>query len=363
MRTFASHGYPFDDQGPVYVGEDRLTDRESVSLKHGFYLLANVADKFVDQYPMLQKLIQHGSEAFRQKLRTGLLELLRKVKASIYSNMRDHWKIERLQVRVPAEWNHEFRIPFRALLAEVFEWNENKAFEITSFTMGADSDALGLLNRNNPYTSGTKPRQLWLFIHYGGHSLKRSSGPPRFHRRQERIGDGYGKAFESVGAGGGTENLFHHFLAAFKAKYLDPPAGSEGPARPMTPCISEQLRQQFDNNAVREMWGPPLYAYEEYRFTFRVRLVENGEVIRCPFSQDEVSQIWNDAHKHAFELVEKLLQELKDWTTRPFNGALHEPVICIAGGSAKNLLFRRKVSAMIRKAELPMAVFPPTYNV
>lgn len=57
------------------------------------------------------------------------------------------------------------------LLAEVFEWNENKAFEITSFTMGADSDALGLLNRNNPYTSGTKPRQLWLFIHYGGHSL------------------------------------------------------------------------------------------------------------------------------------------------------------------------------------------------
>ncbi|KAK3948615.1 hypothetical protein QBC32DRAFT_373419 [Pseudoneurospora amorphoporcata] len=357
--TFASHGYPFDDHGPVYVGEAHLADRESISLKYAFYILADVADKFVDQYPMIQKLRQHDSEAFRQKLRTGLLELLRKIRTWIYANMRENWKIERLSVKVPAQWDYELRRPIRALLGEVFEWDEMKADDIISFITGSDNLAHGLLNLN--YQTGEKPRQLWLFIHFDGHGLngslftvdKRPSG--RFLRLQEGVGK---PAYESVGAGGGSEHLFHHFLAAFQAKYLDPPAGCEGPTRPMTPYISEQLRQQFTNSAVKDLWGPPLYAYEEYRSTFRVRLVETGEVIRCPFDVDEISQIWNDAHKHAFELVEKLLEDLQKWTTVAVHGTVHEPVICIAGGSAKNMPFRRKISGMIRKAKLPMAVFP-----
>ena len=152
------------------MGETRPTDREAVSLKYAFYLLAGAADKFPDQYPVLEKLRQHDSEAFRQKIRTGLLQLLRKVKAWIFQNFEPHWKIERLHVRIPAQWDHEFRIPFRALLAEVFEWNEHKAFDIVSFLQGADSDAHALLNRP-VCILGKKPKQLWLFLHYGGHSM------------------------------------------------------------------------------------------------------------------------------------------------------------------------------------------------
>lgn len=147
-------------------------------------------------------------------------------------------------------------------------------------------------------------------------------------------------------------------MAAFKAKYLDHPAGIEGPARQMTPFITEQLREQFAKDAVRQLWGPPRYSNEEYRSTFRVRLVKGGESIRCPFTQDEVTQMWNDAHKHAFELVEKLLLELKEWTSRPFNGAVHDPCIAILGGSAKNVPFRRKMNEMVHNAGLPKAIFP-----
>lgn len=64
-KTFASHGYPFDDHVPVYVGDNHPYDRESVSLKYAFYILANAADKFVDEYPMIQRLRQEDSQAFR----------------------------------------------------------------------------------------------------------------------------------------------------------------------------------------------------------------------------------------------------------------------------------------------------------
>ncbi|KAL0466367.1 hypothetical protein QR685DRAFT_547960 [Neurospora intermedia] len=328
-KIFASHGYPFDDQGPVYMSEARLANRESVSLKYAFYILANASDRFVDQCPMLQKLRQHDSEDFRQKLRTGILELLKTVRRWILANMRKHWKIDRLSVGMPAQWGLEFQRVFLALIGEAFE--------------------------EEPYVRSSKPVQVWLVIEHGGHNLngalfrveKRHAGPPRFYRFED-----------AFGACGGSEHLLHNILAAFQTKCLDPPVGCQGPARPMSPFIAEQIRKQFSKTAVRKNWGPQLYNLgEEQQFTFTVRLEEHGEVIRCTFDQAEIDQAWNDAHKATFELVKNLLEKLRKSTTDAVNGTIPEAVICIAGGSTRSDPWRRKVSAMIRTANLPMAVF------
>ena len=156
-------------------------------------------------------------------------------------------------------------------------------------------------------------------------------------------------------AGGGSEHLLHNILAAIPAKCLGPPVGCQGPVRPMSPFITDQIRKQFTNLAIRGKWGPPLYSdLDEQENTFTMRLAEDGEVVSCTFNKDEITRAWNDAHKAPFELMEKLLQKLKKKTTEPISGTLYEPVIIIAGGSTKNDPFKRKASEMIRKANLPM---------
>lgn len=153
------------------MSEARLANRESVSLKYAFYILANASDRFVDQCPMLQKLRQHDSEDFRQKLRTGILELLKTVRRWILANMRKHWKIDRLSVGMPAQWGLEFQRVFLALIGEAFEWDRMTTYDKVSFTIEPDSLAHSLLNREEPYVRSSKPVQVWLVIEHGGHNL------------------------------------------------------------------------------------------------------------------------------------------------------------------------------------------------
>ena len=168
-KILASHGYPFDDKGPVYMGEARLTNRESVSLKYALYILANVSDKFVDQYPMIQKLRQHDSPAFRQKLRAAILNLLRTAREWALANMRKHWRIHRLCVNTPGHWGIEFHRVLLPLIGDAFKWNMRMTTEKVSFTFSTDSLTHYLLGKN--FQTGSKLSQVWLVLQYGGHAL------------------------------------------------------------------------------------------------------------------------------------------------------------------------------------------------
>ena len=172
-KTFTARGYPFDNDGPVYVGEEYLYTRESVSLKYAFYLLANVADKSVAQYPMVEKLRQHDSEAFRQKLRTGILDWFKTVRRWIFQAPRNDWTIKSLPVTVPAQWGLEFERVILELLGEAFEWEETMARDKISFTKEADALANYILATPSLLRTVTDPAadQVWLVVDYGGHNL------------------------------------------------------------------------------------------------------------------------------------------------------------------------------------------------
>ncbi|KAJ4413558.1 hypothetical protein N0V85_003520 [Neurospora sp. IMI 360204] len=327
-KIFASHGYPFDDHVPVYMGDNHPTNRESVSLKYAFYILANAADKFMDQYPMIQRLRQEDSETFRQKLRTGILELLRAVRGWIFEHPRENWAISSLPVTMPAQWGLEFEEVVRDLIGEAFEWNQTVARNKVVFRKEADSLTHYLVDTPEYLDNVKVPgsNQVWLVIGYGGHNLNASlfwvrhneQGPPQFFRLEE-----------SFGAGGGTEYVLHNILAACAVKCLDQDGG---PGHPMCPAISEQIREAFTD--------------------------PRQNFLLCTFDQDEITQVWNKAHKAAFELVDTLLENLRRRTA----GTDHphivpEPVIFIAGGSTKNKPLKRKLMSMIQEANLPAPVF------
>ncbi|EGO58707.1 hypothetical protein NEUTE1DRAFT_98931 [Neurospora tetrasperma FGSC 2508] len=353
-KTFASHGYPFDDHVPVYMGDNHPYDRESVSLKYAFYILANAADKFVDEYPMIQRLRQEDSQAFRQKLRTGILELLREVRGWIFQNPRKDWAINNLPVSMPAQWGVEFEDVVRDLIREAFEWNKVEARNKVGFRREADGLTHYILNSPGYLDDVKVPgsNQVWLVIDFGGHNLNASlfwvrhneQGPPQFFRLEQ-----------SFGAGGGTEHVLHGILVACATKCLNQDAG---PGHPMCPAISEQIREAFTDPRVRGDWGPAQEGETPKAFSFGVPLWEEQNFLLCTFDQDEITQTWNEAHKAAFELVDDLLKNLRRRTAETDHPSIvPEPVIFIAGGSTKNKPVKRKLMAMVQEANLPAPVF------
>ncbi|KAK3338906.1 hypothetical protein B0H65DRAFT_432599 [Neurospora tetraspora] len=353
-KVFASHGYPFDKHVSVYIGEDHASDRESVSLKYAFYILANASDGFVDQYPMLQRLRQEDSETFRQKLRIGILQLLWTVRYWIFEDFRKHWVIRRLSLTMPAQWGLRFEGVFRALIGEVFQWDTTMVRDKVGFVKEADALTHYLVNTPEYLNKVKAPNsnQVWLVLEFGGHNLNGSlfwvkhneQGPPQYFR----LG-------ESFGVGSGSEHILHNILAACPAKCLNQ---SAGPGHLMCPAVSEQIREAFTDPRIRGDWGPAQEGENPKLFSFGVPLWEEQDFLLCTFDQAEITQTWNDAHKAAFELVEKQLKNLKKRTTETNHPHIvPEPVIFIAGGSSKNKPLKRKLMAMVQEANLPAPVF------
>ena len=117
---------------------------------------------------MVHKLRQHDSEAFRQKLRTGVLEFLRTIRGWILANMRKHWKIDRLSVTMPAQWGREFQDVFLSLIGEAFEWNPRTTREKVGFVKAADALTRCLLSTPKYLDKVKAPNadQVWLAIDF-----------------------------------------------------------------------------------------------------------------------------------------------------------------------------------------------------
>ncbi|KAK3399775.1 hypothetical protein B0T20DRAFT_477614 [Sordaria brevicollis] len=354
-KNFSSHAYPFDDKGPVYKGEQfGYYASESVSLKYGFYILANAADKFVDQYPMLQKLIQADSPAFRQKLRVGTLQLLKEVHAWIFQGSRKDWVIDKLVINIPVQWGSEFQAVALDLIGEAFKWDQSLARKTIAFHKDADS-LMQYLMTTPRYLNPVKVAgadQVWLVMDYGGHNLSASLW---WVRHNKQVPPMFFRLEKPFSAGGGTEHVLHYILEACAVKCLNQ---NPGQGRPMCPGISEQVREGFSDPRVRGMWGPALEGAKDNCFAFMTPLWEEQNCITCTFDQGEITPIWDKAHKHAFELVDNLLKNLRKRTAETDHPKIDpKPVIFIAGGSTKNKPVKHKLAAMVKEANLPDPIF------
>ncbi|KAK3338910.1 hypothetical protein B0H65DRAFT_445179 [Neurospora tetraspora] len=100
--------------------------RLSVSLKYAFYILSDASKTLKKEYPLLRRMIAEDNrnrEVFRRKLRLGLVQmfkwLISKVEETIETK-RARWKVGKLRVTIPLQWDLRFEEQYRSILAESF---------------------------------------------------------------------------------------------------------------------------------------------------------------------------------------------------------------------------------------------------
>lgn len=173
---FSSSGHPFDNDGPVYIGETPDPDRQSTSLKNGFYVLADAsADALIHQYSLAMPLWERKHDpAFRARLSQGLRELLSTIQRRVSHICKtQRFTIATIGLSVPAQWTLEFERVYRDLVVEVFQ---HPPSEIHFHT---ESEALAhyLFRKHIDELNEDGIVDAVLLLDFGGHNMV-STQPP-----------------------------------------------------------------------------------------------------------------------------------------------------------------------------------------
>ncbi|KAK1975630.1 hypothetical protein LZ30DRAFT_343634 [Colletotrichum cereale] len=206
---FSSVGYPFEPEGPVYLGGDVDPNRRPISLKYAFYALAeaNKKDDMLKQYVLVTPLTsQKGNPAFRDRLMQGLRELFLVLRGRIDSMCFLYsLKVRTIGISIPSQWTLDFERVYREIIVDVFEHPPEKI----SFHSETEALAHTLLRNHRialPECSDNM-YDVYLFLDFGGHNMNGCIFNVVHGQDHDasfyRIGD-------SFGAGGGSEQWSYH---------------------------------------------------------------------------------------------------------------------------------------------------------
>ena len=165
---FSSNGYPFDD-GEVYLGDNPDPERRLISLKYGFYLLANAKDELLEQYPLVNPLMERQNDPnFRARLVEGLKQLFTKIRPHVLRICeKKRFTIDKIALSIPAQWTLEFEDVYTDIIVEVFSQPRSKLWFYT------ETEALAhFLFRN--HMDGLEfegDHEVMLFLDFGGHNM------------------------------------------------------------------------------------------------------------------------------------------------------------------------------------------------
>ncbi|KAI8945949.1 hypothetical protein F4801DRAFT_597202 [Xylaria longipes] len=170
---FTSACYPFDD-GPAYVGVEPNPDRDSISMKYGFYLLAGASDDLLNQYNVMSPLLQYRNDRnFCDKIRSAIKSLLEDIwqRVQLMCHQK-HWEISAISLTIPSQWTLEFEEVYRNLASEAFRFSPEKITFVTeaeALTHYICHDRPGILQPQHPDESGNS--RLILLLDFGGHNM------------------------------------------------------------------------------------------------------------------------------------------------------------------------------------------------
>lgn len=133
-RQFTSKIYPFDNTSPsptgemVYPGNNRVTDRRSISSKIAMYAVVGISDEVARQSPELRELrvqVQQNPE-LKQIIRIGIEQIMYRVLIIIYDDLAygpeyRRRNLDAIALTVPAQWTIEFEEEYGERLMAAWE--------------------------------------------------------------------------------------------------------------------------------------------------------------------------------------------------------------------------------------------------
>lgn len=171
-------GYPFDENGDVYVGGNLAPDRVEISLKYGFYPLAyanglndDYQDDVLEQYPLVTPLMNRKNDVnFLARLRQGISALL----GTIHKDVKKvceakSFKITKVGLSIPSQWTMEFVEVYADIASGVFGHRKDAIF----FHTETQSLAHFLLQEslNTIRAQHKEEYSVFLFLDFGGHNM------------------------------------------------------------------------------------------------------------------------------------------------------------------------------------------------
>jgi len=171
---FSTSCHPFDDNGPVYVGDEPDPERRSISLKYAFYVLANASDELLQQYALVQPMLDLKEDPeFRDRLDQGLRQLFSTIQRHVKAICtRRKLQVDTIALSIPAQWNLDFEDTYRDIVAKVF------AHEPDKVCFNTETEALAhYLFRDHieELPLGNDGQYVVLFLDFGGHNMVSAS--------------------------------------------------------------------------------------------------------------------------------------------------------------------------------------------
>ncbi|RYP46636.1 hypothetical protein DL768_007181 [Monosporascus sp. mg162] len=327
VGDFSVAAYPFDRSGKVYLGDDPDPERESVSLKYAFYVLADGSDELLEQYQLLDKFRSRKHDRLlRKRLQEGLEQLF----SRFFGRVKDVCKTRRVLITkvalsIPAQWTLEFTDVYRDVIARAARVLTTSAIEIFFVT---ETQALAHFICSkyldilipHPNRAGS---EVFLFLDFGGHNMNSciyhvgydEDNEPSFYL----MGD-------PVGASGGSE-LWEYNVLQKAIEFIEIHQGRRGA---MSNKHKQRLRDDFD----REKAGHALEESKGFRFEAVGGL--DGKQLEIALGPEIVTSCFNEALKRPLEKVEEQLQQLTAMGVK-------EPHVIVTGGTARHRGLRARL--------------------
>ncbi|EAA30131.3 hypothetical protein GE21DRAFT_5370 [Neurospora crassa] len=357
--AFSAHGYVFDhfdDIDSAQIHKQSLDDdgRLSVSLKYAFYILSDAPKTLKKEYPLLRRMIEEDDrnrEDFRRKLRLGLVQMFRwligKVEETIKTK-RAPWRVGKLRVTVPSQWDLRFEGQYRSILAESFGWDAETAHDRIRFSFEAEALAHFLVRSKhyeNEAIAQLKPgeHRVMLVFDFGGHNMNGCQYWINSKRGETLNFFRMGKPF---GVGSGTEHMVDYILSACEKYRID------NHEVPLSDNAKAQLLVKIRSRRAHYGPGSPTARDEEtFEFFDSGSNGIGGGAIRL--TKDIIDQCWEKAFQPAIEEVEKRLKALAKSHKRR---GRPNPLVVMAGGSLMNKAFGLRLDSLVQLYRLDPAL-------
>ncbi|RYP33739.1 hypothetical protein DL767_004606 [Monosporascus sp. MG133] len=342
VGDFSVAAYPFGKSGKVYLGDDPDPERESVSLKYAFYILANGSDELLDQYQLLDKFRNRRHDpVLRKRLQQGLEQLF----SRFFGRVKDVCKtrrvlITKIALSIPAQWTLEFTDVYKHVIARAARIVNTSAIEIFFVT---ETQALAHFICSNyldililhPNRTGS---EVFLFLDFGGHNMNSCIYHVGYDADNEPT---FYLMADPVGAGGGSE-LWEYNVLQKAIEFVEIHQGRPGA---MSNKHKQRLRDDFDREKGRQ-------ALEESKgFRFEAEGLD-GKLLTITLGAEIVTSCFNEALKRPLEKVEEQLQHLAAMGEK-------EPHVVVTGGTARHRGLRAR---LIELCEEKYHIDPPVWE-
>ncbi|RYP18208.1 hypothetical protein DL765_004065 [Monosporascus sp. GIB2] len=331
VGDFSVAAYPFGRTGKVYLGDDPDPERESVSLKYAFYVLANGSDELLEEYRLLDKFRSRKHDpVLRERLQEGLDQLFSRFFGRVKAVCKTRRVlITKIALSIPSQWTLEFEDVYRDVIARaarVVNTSEIEIFFVTETQALAHficSKYLEILIHPNGVGS-----EVFLFLDFGGHNMNSCIYHVGYDANNE---PSFYLMGTPVGAGGGSELWEYNVLQ----KAIDVIETQQGRLRAMSNKHKQRLRDDFD----REKGHQALE--ESTSFQFEARGLD-GKLLEIALGPDRITSCFNEALKRPLEKVEEQLQQLAAMGEK-------EPRVIVTGGTARHRGLRARLVELCEK--------------